>query len=134
MPKTARDLGYKDENDLIHKHPTIKSQLETPVYNYLKIYKPFFGDQSLFMSVFYPKARYWPFFFRFPKRVRRDNPGIVTVGDYMKKVYRRSKLTYIPPLLILIGITGAIYYYTRRVVKHGKKIEQGRESEETDTE
>lgn len=116
MPKTAASMGYKNQYDLILKHPTIKSQLETPVYNYLKKYKPFTGDQSLFMAVFYPKARTWPSFKRFPDYVRKVNPGINTPGDYTKLVYRKAKLTYLPPLLILVGLGTAIYY---TIIKKG---------------
>lgn len=132
MPKTAKGMGYVDQYDLIQKFPTISSQLAGPVYDYLKRYKPYFGDQSLFMAVFYPKARTWPAYRAFPAYVRKANPGINNPGDYTKMVYRKAKLTYIPPLLILIGITGVIYYYTtRKAGKNGKKIEQGREPEET---
>lgn len=111
MPKTARSMGYIDSLDLVRRHPTIKNQLEGPVYNYLKAFKPFTGDQSLFFSVFYPKARTWPLYKSFPKYVQKVNPGIRTPADYMRKVYRASNLLFLPPFLILLGI-GTILYIT----------------------
>ena len=108
---TAQRLGYKNSYDLVTRHPSIESQLRTPVYNYLKQFKPFPTDQALFMSVFYPKARYWPSFKLFPYQVRKVNPGINTPADYVRKVYRRTNLTYFPPILFLLGI-GAILYIT----------------------
>lgn len=120
MPKTARSMGYVDSLDLVRRHPTIKSQLEGPVYNYLKAFKPFTGDQSLFFSVFYPKARTWPLYKSFPKYVQNANPGIRTPADYMRKVYRSSDLLFLPPFLILIGI-GTILYITYTKKKGGKR-------------
>lgn len=118
MPKTARSMGYSNSLDLVRKHPTIKSQLEGPVYDYLKQYKPYKGDQSLFFAVFYPKARSWPIYKSFPKYVQDVNPGIRTPADYMRKVYRASNLTFLPPFLILIGV-GTILYITYTKKKKG---------------
>lgn len=125
--QTARNLGYESSLDLVQKNPTIKSQLEGPVYQYLKQFKPFPNDQALFMSVFYPKARYWN-----PKRwfpydpVRRDNPGINNPQDYLNYVHGKKKLTKSFPLLILLGI-GTILYITYKSSKGGmhagKKIQ-----------
>lgn len=132
MPDTARGLGFIDQYDLVNKYPTIASQLRTPVYNYLKRYKPFTGDQSLFMSVFYPAARQWPSYRQFPDYVKKVNPGINTPADYVRKIYLHSGLTYIPPVLIL-GITGIVLYYYFKHKKKGdiygsKKIEsEGRD-------
>ncbi len=39
MNSTAKDdLGYKSSQDLIDQHPDIPSQLEGPVYRYLKMF------------------------------------------------------------------------------------------------
>lgn len=81
---TAKDLGFKDSSDLIKKAPTISDQL-TLVERYLMQYAPFSNTQSLFMSVFYPAARNWPISRSFPESIQRVNPGVVTVGDYMRK-------------------------------------------------
>lgn len=114
---TARNLGYKNSLDLVNKNPTIESQLLGPVFLYLKQFKPFKNDQSLFLSVFYPRARNWPSFKLFPENVRKSNPGINTPGDYVRKVYRLQGLTYIPPILILIGI--GLLYITSKSRKGG---------------
>lgn len=109
VDSTARRLGYNSSADLVSKHPTVRSQLEGPVYAYLKQFKPFPTDQSLFMSVFYPKARLWPAGKQFSKAIQKVNPGIRTPGDYTKKVYMRAGLTYVPPVLILLGVSGILY-------------------------
>lgn len=130
IDRTARNLGYANSADLVRVHPTIKSQLSGPVYNYLKQFKPFKTDQSLFMSVFYPRARNWPPKKLFPyDPVRRDNPGINTPEDYVNYVYGRKKLTKINPLLILIGVS-TILYITFKSKKRGlygksKKVKIG---------
>jgi hypothetical protein len=117
--RTARGMGYSSSLDLVNTHPTIKSQLEGPVYRYLKQYKPFPNDQALFMSVFYPDARYWNPKKWFPyEPVRRLNPGINTPEDYVRKVKRLKILPSLPPFLILIGI-GTILYITYTKKKKG---------------
>lgn len=45
--------------------------------------------QSLAMQVFYPAARSWTRSREFPQWVQDANPGIVTVGDYMRRVEQR---------------------------------------------
>jgi len=45
--------------------------------------------QSLAMQVFFPSARSWPRSREFPDWVKEDNPNIVTVADYMRKVEQR---------------------------------------------
>jgi len=121
MPATARDMGFYSQYDLINKYPTIKSQLEGPVYNYLLRYKPYVNAQSLFMAVFFPRARTWPGFKAFPDYVKKGNPGINTPNDYIAKAYRRSGLTYLSPLLILLGVGTAIYFTTKKRGHDGKK-------------
>lgn len=106
MPETAKKMGYANQYDLFNKNPTIEKQLRGPVYNYLKNYKPFTSDQSLFMAVFYPKARYWSPYQLFPENVRASNPGINRPVDYVRKVYNASILPNLSPLLIFIGIAG----------------------------
>lgn len=117
--KTAKSLGYINSLDLVAKNPTIKSQLEGPVYQYLRPYSPFPTDQSLFLAVFYPKARYWPKFKAFPEFVQKVNPGIKTPNDYINFVYGRSKLKNTIPLIILI--LGGLYIYTTINSKKGVK-------------
>ena len=45
--------------------------------------------QSVAMQVFYPSARAWPRDRAFPVWVQDANPGIVSVGDYMRRVEQR---------------------------------------------
>lgn len=120
IPSTAKRMGFHNSLDLVTRYPTIKSQLEGPVYSYLKAFKPFKNDQSLFFSVFYPKARTWPLYKRFPLNVRKSNPGINTPADYMRKVYFSSGLPFVPPFLILLGIATILYITNKRQKKGGK--------------
>ena len=89
---TARNMGYASADDLVNKHSTIDSQLEIPVYNYLKEFVPFTGKQSLYMAVFYPKYRYVSPNTSFGDKVKSQNPGIFTVQDYIDKVEGKKKL------------------------------------------
>ena len=114
IDSTARNLGYKNSLDLVTKHPTITSQLRTPVYNYLKQFKPFPTKQSLYMAVFYPKARKWHSKAVFPFRVMIANPGIFTVQDYINYVEGKGKNKLFIPLILGIG-TG-VYLLTRKGV------------------
>lgn len=91
MHKTAREMGFKDADDLVNKYPTIESQLEYPVYNYLKKYLPFSTKQSLYMSVFYPAYRSVPSDTVFNDQVKKQNSGIITVQDYVDLVEGKKK-------------------------------------------
>jgi soluble lytic murein transglycosylase-like protein len=74
---------------LVTKFPDRISQLQGPVYNYLKKGMPYTGDdQDLYMQVFYPKARSWSSDTTFSAAVQKVNPGIVTVADYVNLVNR----------------------------------------------
>lgn len=99
VDSTARSLGYIDSLDLIQKNPTIESQLLGPVFNYLKPLGPFTSRQSLYMAVFYPSAKYWPLNAKFPENVIKSNPGIHTVGDYVRKVDNIARLKPLPYVL-----------------------------------
>lgn len=83
--RTAVSLGFKNSADLVKKHPTVLSQLSV-VERYLSQFKPFYGKQSLYMSVFYPAARNWLSSREFPLSVQAVNPGIKTPADYVRKV------------------------------------------------
>lgn len=86
---TAKDLGYASADDLYNKFPTADAQLQGPVLSYLSKYKPFTTKQSLYMAVFYPKARTWTLDTAFSDSIQKLNPGVKTVGDYVNKVERR---------------------------------------------
>lgn len=81
---TARGLGFAGADDLVAKRPTVVAQMPL-VVSYLRRYRPFPTKQALFMSVFYPTSRYVPEDTLFSASVQRDNPGIRTVADYMRK-------------------------------------------------
>lgn len=89
---TAQKMGFKNADDLVNKYPTIESQLEFPVYNYLKQFIPFSGKQSLYLAVFYPKYRNFPPDTVFSDLVKSQNPGINTVQDYIDFVDGKKKL------------------------------------------
>jgi hypothetical protein len=113
MDSTAQELGYYNSQDLIDKNPTIESQLWGPVWKYLKQYMPFNTEQSLYMAIFYPKARTWSLDTEFPDSVKKVNPGIVTVGDYVNKVRKKALRTLqnnsIVGILVIAGISLLVF-------------------------
>lgn len=77
---------------LVTQHPDRISQLTGPVYKYLKPMMPYSATpQDLYMAVFYPKARKWDPDTEFSDSVKKVNPGIVKVRDYVDKVEAASK-------------------------------------------
>lgn len=87
----AQDLGFSDSLELVQKYPDFNSQMEYAVYPYLKKYAPFYTKQGFLMSVFYPRYRNMPSDTVFPEHVRRVNPGITTIQDYVNFVNDRIK-------------------------------------------
>ena len=114
MPDTARALGYKDQYDLLQKHPTIESQLLGPVLKYFKQFAPFPSEQSFYLSVFYPAYRYKSIDTTFSPLIQQQNPGIKTVGDYVAAVRRFGNIARgipaaaapIAGIILLIGLVG----------------------------
>ena len=106
---TAQDLGFKDSAELIRKNPTITDQLPI-VEKYLTQFKPFTGKQSLYLSVFYPKARKWPENKMFSERVRKVNPGVNTPGDYIRKIEGFTKQVALSTMAL--AIAGAGFFFT----------------------
>jgi len=97
MDATARSMGYADSLDLVTKHPTIQAQLYGPVLKYFQQWKePARDKQDFYMRVFLPELRKAP-----PDTViyagnptkqakfRAQNPGVETVGDYVRKLEAR---------------------------------------------
>jgi hypothetical protein len=90
---TAMKLGFKSAADLIAQYPDAQSQLLGPVLKYLSQWK-YTTNQSVYMAVFYPTARYVPPDTTFSSivpaskypRFARQNPGISTVQDYVNYV------------------------------------------------
>lgn len=79
---------------LVTQYPTRITQLQGPVYAYLKQWMPYNNtEQDLYMAVFHPISRRsnpdGPFLDRkgnVDPRVSRDNPGIDTPHDYINLV------------------------------------------------
>jgi len=117
MPATARAMGFRDADEIVKKYPTFESQLQTPVYNYLKKYAPFPTKQSLFMAVFYPAARTWETTTFFPAIVRKQNPGIDTVQDYINYVEGRPPLKFKPVSIVAAAILAALGYLIYKTIK-----------------
>jgi hypothetical protein len=113
---TARKLGFKSADELIEKYPTIENQLFGPVLTYLSQLKPFGNPfpQSLYLSVFYPAFRRMPLDTLFPDSVRKVNPGIKYVGDYVAKVEKKNfslkKYSVLGFILPIAAVTLAVYF------------------------
>lgn len=96
----AQDLGFNNSLELVNKYPTINAQLDGPVRQDLKKYGPFQSEADLYMSVFYPKARGWDLDRQFPEWVTKNNPGIETPRDYVRKVRQHSYKLFAGPLVL----------------------------------
>lgn len=98
----ARDGRYLNNADeLVAEYSTAIQQLEMPgldsryggpVYQYFSKFGVPKNKRELYLSVFYPIAVNWPDSRILPKEVTDGNPGIVTVGDYVKMIERRIQL------------------------------------------
>jgi len=111
---TARELGYESSEDLVTRSPDALSQLQGPVRRYLAKYAPLDTDQRLFMAVFYPLAMDWSLDREFPDNVQKANPGIVTVADYIRKVWRRpDPMNLFLMLAALLGAGAIVIFNTR---------------------
>jgi len=109
VDSTARDLGYTDSLDLVWRNPDRESQLRGPVLSYLKKYVPFDNRQRLAMSVFYPAFMTVPPDTVFPESVRKVNPGIETVSDYVNKVFGSNPTL---PLAAIVAL-GILLFLTK---------------------
>lgn len=120
IDKTARDVfNVSDSLSLVKKYPTFDSQMENVVYPYLARYAPFRSKQELYMAVFYPNYRKAPPDTIFSEKVRRYNPGITTVQDYINFVDRRVKeeklvLNQKTMGIGIVLIAGATLYFLMR--------------------
>lgn len=124
LPSTAKKLGFNDSIDLIKKLPGINDQLEYAVKPYLINYRPFISPQSLYMSVFYPAARFWDQNKKFPEIVTRYNPGITTPADYVDRVEKKKTIKSIAVSsggLIIFGGILFYFYLKKGTVQHEKK-------------
>lgn len=90
LPSPAEEVAMGNEADtLVTKYPDRISQLQGPVYDYLKKGMPYTTNpQDLYMQVFYPVARKWAANREFSNDVKKVNPGIKTPQDYVNMVER----------------------------------------------
>jgi hypothetical protein len=118
MPNTARSMGFRDADEIVEKYPNVESQLRGPVLQYLSKFKPFGPPypQSLYLSVFYPAYRYSHPDTAFNDTVRKVNPGINFVRDYVNWVEKKKFITafkkysafaFFVPILAAVG---AVFY------------------------
>jgi hypothetical protein len=103
MDSTAKGMGYKSSADLVAKFPTFTAQVKGPVRAYFEGSKPYPTRQSLYMKVFFPVARTVPpdttfasLYAKYPSAgsiatFKKQNPGIVTVNDYVNKAMKRAQ-------------------------------------------
>lgn len=131
MPATARSLGFKDANDLVDRFPDAEGQLRGPVLQYLKKFAPFNSAQSLYMAVFYPAFRDVPPDTVFSDSVKKVNPGISTVQDYINKVEKKNVILsrqYSPAWFLLLPVlsAGAYLYFKFKHLKGGGENDRGK--------
>jgi hypothetical protein len=117
LHSTAKSLGFNNADDLVNKYPDFESQLLNPVQKYLNQFKPFPTKQSLYMAVFYPAARTWPVSKEFPDNVKKSNPGIVTVSDYINKVERKKSI----PAAAIISAALLLFFFLKDRKSNGRK-------------
>src|SRR6267143_5843765 len=93
MDTTAKAMGYQNSYDLIIQNPTVEKQLMGPVLKYFKQFAPFHTEQDFYLSVFLPKYRHaaqdtviYDDHPGMKEIFQKQNPGIVTVGDYVNKL------------------------------------------------
>lgn len=111
MDRTAVSMGYRNSLDLVQKYPTVAGQLRGPVLQYFQQWTaPPKTKQDFYFRVFLPEYRNASpdtvIYSDRPElmaRFRRQNPGIVTVGDYVRKLEARFQ-KFTPPA----AMTGAI--------------------------
>lgn len=135
MPRTMKDFGFlpadlaaripasgavpdalKQEvrDAFLARYPTVEAQMQGPVAKYLARYAPYPTEQSLYMAIFYPAFRGASLTQTFPDTVQAQNPGITTVGDYVKKVRRTAMLKKAAPAAAGLGVaaaTSALAYF-----------------------
>lgn len=97
IDSSAKQIGFKNSQDLIDKLPGIADQLRFAVLPYFEQYKPYPTQQALYMAVFYPSYRLVSPNTVFPDSVRAVNPKINTVQDYINRVNRAQFLVDIVP-------------------------------------
>lgn len=121
---TARSLGYGSATELVLSHPSFESQMAGPVLKYLSQFKPFPTKQSLYMAVFYPRYRDVPQNTAFPDSVKKVNPGINVVGDYIAKVEKKKLVKYSVFGFIIPIAAAALAVFFPTIKKEMEKYEK----------
>jgi len=121
MPDTARQFFKVDADTLVAQHPDFIDQLNNCVVPYFKHYAPFPTQQSFYLTVFYPDYRHENLNKEFSTKVQIQNPGIVTVGDYVDFVNTRMNPMLaaaiknpVMPLAVLLSLGVLVYLYFQR--------------------
>lgn len=90
MDSTAKSLGFSGgSSELIAKYPDALSQLNGPVKRYYDQFAPYNNDEEFIIATFYPAWRKKSLDTVLPADVRKANPGITTIGDYVNRVKMR---------------------------------------------
>lgn len=124
MDSTAQEMGYASSQDLVNRFPSYEAQMRGPVRAYfLKKRPPFPTRQSLFMAVFMPVAKNVPpdttmkdIYLQNPKSLGGlaayekkfvpQNPGILTVQNYVDAVAKAAKRKVPSVAGGIAGVTG----------------------------
>jgi len=140
MPKTLKDFGLLSpalaaripngpvpedvkqavRKEFLSKYPDVVSQLFGPVTTYFKRYRSYPTEQSVYMTVLYPKYREASLDTVFSATVQAQNPGIKTVGDYVAKVKSRARTNDIvakaksPLSVVTLAVLAFAGYFSMR--------------------
>lgn len=110
-----QDIKEAVANEFFLKYPTAEAQLQGPVVQYLKQYKPYPTEQSAYLAVFYPAYRYASPDTTFPAAVQNANPGIDTVADYVDLVKKKSQTSALVasalPVGAFLAVAALVYYF-----------------------
>ena len=132
LDSTARSLGYASSLELVTRHSDFKSQMEGPVYEYLKQWAPYPEEYKLYMAVFFPYAINYPPDTTFREMYRdlyknnpekansawkafaKANPGILAPMDYVNFLKGKGGLVSLKSIgtggaLLIIAIGAALY-------------------------
>lgn len=83
---TAKGIGFKDSLDAVTRNPDEISQLFNIAVPYWQLYAPFANDAEFYLANFLPAWRKKPLITVLPANIQKVNPGLITLGDYVKKV------------------------------------------------
>lgn len=126
----ARDIGYKDSLDAVTRNNDFDSQMMNVVLPYLRMQQRRYTGggsldtkQKLYMAVFYPAYMDNPPDTAFSSNIKKVNPGIDTVQDYIN--YVDAKVNNVPyikgagpskilPLLLIAAVAAGVYLMKKK--------------------